>query len=172
LTASATDTNSPQPMLDFSLLSGPASATLTQLNNTNAAFNWRPGVTNANTTNPVTLEVSDISLPNPGATQSFTITVNPLVLPTVSSVGWNNGQFTLFVTNSILEPGELEHALHHQLAGDALPVDGHQCVDVARAIFPHQSRPAAAVSLRPPVELVQRGDKPWGRLSRAGWRPF
>jgi hypothetical protein len=42
LNAIATDTNSPQPTLNFSLLSGPASATLAQINNTNANFNWRP----------------------------------------------------------------------------------------------------------------------------------
>jgi hypothetical protein len=38
------------------------------------------------------------------ATQNFKITVNPLVLPAVSSVTWNNSQLTLQVTNSILGP--------------------------------------------------------------------
>jgi hypothetical protein len=104
LTASATDTNTPPQMLTFNLLSGPASATLTQINNTNAGFSWRPGVANANTTNPITVEVEDYGLPGLSATQSFTITVNPLALPTVPSVGWNNGQFKMLVTNSIVGP--------------------------------------------------------------------
>jgi hypothetical protein len=30
--------------------------------------------------------------------------VNPLALPKVPSVSWNNGQFTLFVTDSIVGP--------------------------------------------------------------------
>jgi hypothetical protein len=104
VTASARDNDSTHQTLTFNLLNGPANATLTQLNNTNAAFNWRPGVTNANTLNPVTLKVADNGSPSMSATQSFTITVNPLALPTVPSVGWSNGQFTLRVTNSILGP--------------------------------------------------------------------
>ena len=103
-TAAARDNDSTHQTLTFNLLNGPANATLTQLNNTNAAFNWRPGVTNANTLNPVTLKVADNGSPSMSATQSFTITVNPLALPTVPSVGWSNGQFTLRVTNSILGP--------------------------------------------------------------------
>jgi beta-galactosidase len=97
LTASATDTDSPPQTLTFNLLSGPANATLTQINNTSAAFSWRPGVVNANTTNLITLEVADYGLPSLSATQSFSIMINPLALPTVPSVGWSNGQFTLSV---------------------------------------------------------------------------
>ena len=91
-TAIATDTNSPQPSLNFSLLYGPASATLAQANNTNANFNWRPAVTNANSTNAVAMMVAVSGSPNLSATQSFNITVNPLTLPSVSSVSINNGQ--------------------------------------------------------------------------------
>jgi hypothetical protein len=104
LTDTATDVEYQSPTLTFSLLSAPASATLIQLNNTDAAFSWRPAVTDANTINPVTLKVADNSSPSLSATQSFTITVNPLMLPTVASAGWSNGQFTLRVTNSILGP--------------------------------------------------------------------
>jgi len=103
-TASATDTNSPPPILTFSLPTAPARATLTQTNNTNAAFSWRPAVTEANTTNPFALRVADNNSPPLSATQNFSITVNPLTLPTVPSFGWNNGQFTMRVTNSILGP--------------------------------------------------------------------
>ena len=104
LTASATDVDYQSPALIFSLPGAPAGATLIQLNNTNAAFNWRPGVADANTINPVTLAVADNGSPSLSATQSFTITVNPLALPAVASAGWSNGQFTLRVTNSIVGP--------------------------------------------------------------------
>jgi beta-galactosidase len=104
LTATATDTDSPPQTLTFSLLSGPTNAALAQINNTNANFNWRPGVTNANSVNPVTLKVTDNGSPSLSATRSFTITVNPLVLPTVQPAGWSNGQFNLRVTNSMVGP--------------------------------------------------------------------
>ena len=104
LTATATDTDSPPQTLTFSLLSGPTNATLVQMNNTNATFNWRPGVTSANSVNPVTLNVTDNGSPSLSATRSFTITVNPLALPTVQPAGWSNGQFNLRVTNSMMGP--------------------------------------------------------------------
>jgi beta-galactosidase len=104
LTASATDTNSPPSTLTFSLPTAPASATLTQINNTSAAFSWRPAVSDASSTNPFALKVADNNLPSLSATQNFTITVNALALPSLPSAGWNNGQFTLLVTNSILGP--------------------------------------------------------------------
>ena len=88
LTTTATATDSPPQNLTFSLLNGPANATLAQINNTNATFNWRPVVTNANSVNPVTLKVTDTGSPSLSATQSFTITVNPLALPTVRPAGW------------------------------------------------------------------------------------
>lgn len=104
ITALAGDTDSPPQTLAFSLASAPASATLNQINNTNAAFSWRPGVASANMLNPVSLKVTDNGLPSLSATQNFTITVNPLALPKVPSVGWSNGQFTVLVTNSLVGP--------------------------------------------------------------------
>jgi beta-galactosidase len=104
LNAIATDTTSPLQTLTFSLASGPAGATLTQINNTNATFSWRPGVGNAGTTNTVTLNVADFGLPGLNAMQSFTIAVNPLTRPVMPSVGWSNGRFTMMVSNSITGP--------------------------------------------------------------------
>jgi hypothetical protein len=103
-TVVASDAELSSQTLTFSLLGGPASATLNKINSTNAAFSWRPAVTNANTTNTVTLKVADNGTPILSATQSFWIKVNALTLPTVPSVGWSNGQFTLRVTNSIVGP--------------------------------------------------------------------
>jgi len=94
-TASATDSNQPPPTLTFSLLSAPTNATL---NANSGAFSFRPLVSQANTTNPISLEVTDSENPPLSATKSFTITVNPLTLPQVSSDGWSNGQFVLQVS--------------------------------------------------------------------------
>jgi len=94
-TASATDTDQPPQTLTFNLLAGPGSATL---NTNSGAFSWRPQVTDANTTNPFTLKVADNGSPSLSATQSFAVTVNPLTLPAVSSIGLNNGQIGFLVS--------------------------------------------------------------------------
>jgi fibronectin type 3 domain-containing protein len=103
-TAVASDAELSSQTLTFSLLSGPASATLNKINSTNAAFSWRPQVTDANTTNLITLKVADNGSPIMSATQSFSVKVNPLPAPSVSSATFNNGQLTLRVTNSLIGP--------------------------------------------------------------------
>jgi hypothetical protein len=99
-TASATDTNQPAPTLTFALLTGPTNATLTQVNNTNANFSFRPLVTQASSTNSFELEVSDNNTPPLSATQSFSIIVNPITLPTLSASAAYpaNGHFSLTVS--------------------------------------------------------------------------
>jgi uncharacterized protein (DUF2062 family) len=97
-TASATDTNLPTPTLTFSLLSGSTNATLTQIDNNDADFSWRPWVTDANTTNLIRLTVADNGTPSLSATQTFTVTVNPLTLPVLSSATFNNGQLAFQVS--------------------------------------------------------------------------
>ena len=94
-TASATDTDQPPQTLAFSLLSGPDNATL---NTNTGTFAWRPTVTDANTTNAFALKVADNGSPGLSATQSFTITVNPLILPTAASLALSNGQFEFQVS--------------------------------------------------------------------------
>jgi hypothetical protein len=89
-TASATDTDQPPQTLTFNLLSGPGSATL---NTNTGAFSWRPFVTDASTVNPISLKVADSGSPSMSATQSFTVTVNPLTQPTTASLALNNGLF-------------------------------------------------------------------------------
>jgi hypothetical protein len=103
VTASATDTNAPAPTLTFSLASGPANATLTQLNNTSADFNWRPLVSQSDTTNFISIEVTDNGTPPLSATENFSVVVNPITLPTVSASGANlgDGQFNLTITGMV-----------------------------------------------------------------------
>ncbi len=95
VTASAKDTDSPPPTLTFTLLSGPPPATLNQINATNAAFTWRPMVSDANTSQTISLKVSADGLPSLSATQSFTAIVNPLTAPMIESVMASNRQFSL-----------------------------------------------------------------------------
>ena len=103
-TASATDTDHPPQTLTFSLSSATTNDTLAQINNTNATFNWRPLVTQAGTTNVFAVMVADSGTPALSVTQSFTVTVNPLTLPTVSSSGCSNGQFVLRVCDVVAGP--------------------------------------------------------------------
>ena len=95
-TASAQDTNQPPQTLTFSLLEAPTNATL---NAGSGTFSWRPLVSQADTTNSITLEVTDSGTPPLSATQSFVVVVNPLVPPTVSlpASSWSNGLPTLLV---------------------------------------------------------------------------
>jgi hypothetical protein len=104
VTASATDTNSPPPVFTFNLLNAPANATLTKINSTNAAFGWRPLVSDANTTNLVALKVADNGIPSLSATQTFQVVVNPLTPPILSAPVWSNGQFSLRLTNGQIGP--------------------------------------------------------------------
>jgi glucuronoarabinoxylan endo-1,4-beta-xylanase len=101
ITNAATDTDQPPQTLTFSLPSAPTNATLTPLNNTNAVFTWRPLVSQANTTNVITVQVADNGTPSLSATNSYMITVNPLAQPTVSSINVSGGQVSLVATGAV-----------------------------------------------------------------------
>jgi len=101
LTNAVTDTDQPPQTLTFCLLSSPTNATLTPLNTNNAAFSWRPVVSQANTTNSITLKVADCGTPSLSATNSFKVMVNPLVQPTVGSIHVSGGQLSLVATGTV-----------------------------------------------------------------------
>ncbi len=71
----ATDPQSPPATLTFSLLANPAFATL---NSSSGVVTWRPHVSQAGTTNLFTVKVADNGTTSLSATNSFTVTVNPL----------------------------------------------------------------------------------------------
>jgi hypothetical protein len=75
-------------------LSGPTNATFTT-NATDAVFTWRPLVSQANSTNPVSVSVSDNGTPSLSATNNFTVTVNPLTNPVIGSVNLSGGKLSL-----------------------------------------------------------------------------
>jgi hypothetical protein len=91
-TASATDTDQPPQTLTFSLLSGPGNAAL---NSSSGAFSWRPLVSQANTTNLISLMVADNGTPSMSATQTFTVVVNPLTPSTMSITPGSDGQMII-----------------------------------------------------------------------------
>lgn len=101
ITNIASDPNQPLQALTFSLLGTPDNVMFTQLDNTNAVLIWRPLVSQADTTNSITVKVADSGVPVLSATNSFTITVNPLTRPTVSSINVANGRVSLVVTGAM-----------------------------------------------------------------------
>ena len=94
VTNTATDSGAPPQTLAFNLLNGPNYATL---NATNGIFTWRPRVSQAHTTNLVTVRVADDGTPSLSATNSFTVTVNALAQPVMGSITVSGGQVSLVV---------------------------------------------------------------------------
>jgi hypothetical protein len=97
----ASDPDLPAQSLTFTLLSSPTNATLTALNPTNARVSWRPLVSQAGTTNLITVKVSDNGSPSLSATNNFAITVNPASQPALGSIVLGGGQVSLTGTGLI-----------------------------------------------------------------------
>jgi hypothetical protein len=100
LTNSATDPESPPQTLTFSFLSAPTNA---GLNSSSGVFTWRPLVSQANMTNPVSVKVTDNGTPGMSATNNFNVTVNPLTQPAFNSITVSNRQ-TILVANGMSGP--------------------------------------------------------------------
>jgi len=98
LTNTATDPNQPAQTLAFTLPVGPAGAAL---NPTNGILNWRPLIAQANSTNPLSLVVSDNGSPSLSATQSFLVTVRPITVPKISAPTLSNHQFLAQISGAI-----------------------------------------------------------------------
>jgi pectin methylesterase-like acyl-CoA thioesterase len=91
----ATDPDVPPQTLTFSLTSAPPAGST--FDTTTGAFNWRPNVSQAGTTYPVSIVVADNGTPILSATQSFNVIVNPLTQPNLTAPLWNGSQFSLTV---------------------------------------------------------------------------
>jgi len=101
ITNIVTDTNQPTSTLNFNLLSAPANATFAALaNGTSAVFAWRPLTSQANTTNQISVTVSNTGT-TLSATNNFKVIVNPLVQPAVSSIAVSGGQVSLVATGAV-----------------------------------------------------------------------
>jgi hypothetical protein len=97
ITNSATDSDVPAQPLTFSLPTAPTNAVL---NPSSGVLTWRPLVTQANSTNLFTVIVADNGTPSLSATQSFVVTVSPLVQPALSVPSLSSGQLTLQVNGA------------------------------------------------------------------------
>jgi glucuronoarabinoxylan endo-1,4-beta-xylanase len=97
LTNVATDPDQPLQQLTFSAITMPTNATLDP---SSGLFTWRPLVSQANTTNLIQIEVTDNGMPPLSATNSFSVVVNPVVQPTLSSPIGTRSQVSLVVNGA------------------------------------------------------------------------
>ena len=95
ITNVVTDTNLPAPALTFSLLNAPTNALL---NASNGIFAWRPAVSQANSTNAVSVAVTANGQYPLSATNLFSVTVNPITAPVLGSVQLAPGRLNFTVT--------------------------------------------------------------------------
>lgn len=97
----ANDPDVPPQVLTFSLLSYPANATIDP---SSGIFTWRPTVSQANTTNLLTMQVTDNGSPILTASQSFYVIVNPITNAILGSATYAGGQFSLTVSGGTVGP--------------------------------------------------------------------
>ena len=149
-TASATDTDQPPQTLTFALLAGATNATL---NTNSGAFSFRPLVTQANSTNNFTLQVSDNGTPSMSATQSFSVVVNPLSAPGISNISVAGGQFSFNVSGQSGPDYAIETSTNLTQWSNVFITNSPALPFVwtdtnsadAAAFLPRQTRPAAAM---------------------------
>jgi glucuronoarabinoxylan endo-1,4-beta-xylanase len=98
ITNVATDPDVPPQTLTFSLLSGPVGSTL---NPTNGVLSWRPLVSQAGTTNIITVVVADNGTPSLSATNSYTITVNLLNPAALNSIAVADDQISIVANGPV-----------------------------------------------------------------------
>ena len=97
VTNAATDPDIPPQTLTFSLTGSPPEAVI---NTNSGVFSWRPAIAQSPSTNIVSVVVTDAGKPNLSATQSFWVTVNRPVQPTVGTsgtIGMSNGHFNITI---------------------------------------------------------------------------
>jgi fibronectin type 3 domain-containing protein len=94
ITNAATDSDVPAQTLAYTLQTAPTNAVI---GISNGVLNWRPLVTQADTTNQFSVVVTDNGTPSLSATQSFNVIVNPLLAASIDSVVMSNAQVSLTV---------------------------------------------------------------------------
>ena len=93
-----TDPDVPPQSLTFSLTSGPTNATIDPIS---GVFYFRPTVSQSDTTNVFTFQVTDDGTPPMSDTKNYTVVVNPLTLPLLNSSAYTGGQFSLSVNGQV-----------------------------------------------------------------------
>ncbi len=95
--SSATDPNQPPLPLTFSLVNAPVAATIDPVT---GLFSWSPAMSDANTTNVITVKAQNNATPGLSGTRTFTITVNAAAPPVMSNASLSNGMFGFQVNGS------------------------------------------------------------------------
>ncbi len=95
--SSASDPDQPPLPLTFSLVNPPATASIDPAT---GLFSWQPSVADANTTNVITIKAQNNATPGLSATRSFTVTVNGIPSPVISSASVSNGFFGFQIAGS------------------------------------------------------------------------
>ena len=97
ITNSATDPDEPYQTLSFSLASGPTNAAI---NSASGLLTWTPLVAQSGTTNQFVVVVTDNGTPSMSATQTFTVTVNPVSPPVVSQTSFAGQQLSFQISGA------------------------------------------------------------------------
>jgi hypothetical protein len=98
-TNSATDPDSPPQTLTYSLDPGaPAGAAVDPAS---GVFTWRPGAAFAQTTNTITVRVTDSGTPPLSDTLSFLVLVNALEPCSLTAAAWKTNQFQFQITGNL-----------------------------------------------------------------------
>ena len=95
VTNNATDAEAPAQTLTYGLIAPPSGASI---NTSNGIFSWRPLIAQAGSFNQVNVTVTDNGTPSLGATQSFWVTVNQPVQPTISAPLITQGKFRMTIS--------------------------------------------------------------------------
>jgi len=98
VSCTATDSDIPAQTLTYSLLTGPTNAAV---NSSTGNFTWRPTLAQSNSMNTVSVAVTDNGTPNLSATNTFTVTVNPVTAPSTASVTYAGGQFSVSISGQV-----------------------------------------------------------------------
>ena len=98
ITNSATDSDVPAQTLTFSLAAAPTNATLDIISGVLA---WRPLIAQAGTTNAFSIGVTDSGSPALSATQTFSVVVSAVTVPTNSGVVHSGGTYQMQISGDV-----------------------------------------------------------------------
>jgi hypothetical protein len=98
ITNTATDSDVPAQTLTFSLPVAPTNATIDP---SSGVLAWRPLIAQAGSENAFSVTVTDNGSPSMSATQSFSVVVQPVTVPTNSAVSYSDGVFQFEVSGLV-----------------------------------------------------------------------
>jgi hypothetical protein len=98
ITNTATDSDVPAQTLTFSLPVAPTNATIDP---NSGVLAWRPLIAQAGSANAFSVAVTDNGSPSMSATQSFSVVVQPVTMPTNSPVYYSDGVFQFAVSGMV-----------------------------------------------------------------------